>query len=354
MNPTNQPPVSVIVPLKGTAGVAEGLRSLCAQDYPDYEMVFVTKSSADPAVSVIEEVMKEKGTAPCRHVVAGRAAGCGQKNRNLLAGIQAADPARPVLVFCDGGHMAPPHWLRSLVAPIVRGDAEVATGYHRIAGEPFTAVSVAMAIIVSVLRACQRFAALRQPWGGSTAIRRSLFERLGVAACWSQHVVDDVCLARLLKREGIRTAWASEAILKTTTRRPRLRPFVAWLTRQLFFLRVYYPRTWLAGGVAGCALTVALVGLTAGGLAGLMTGSLPWPGVLACLLPAFLFCGVVNRLRRTHPNSGSIRLWLGGGCLAILGACVCHLRTVRARKLEWCGILYDVARDGTVMGITGP
>lgn len=345
----NQPPVSVIVPLKGASGVAEGLRSLRAQDYPDYELIFVTESSDDPAVPVIENVMQEQGRVPCRHVVAGRATSCGQKNRNLLAGIAASDPARPVLVFGDGGHMAPSHWLGSLVAPIAIGDAGVATGYHRIAGEPFTAVSTAMALVVSVLRTFQHCAALRQPWGGSTAIRRDLFERLDITACWSRYVVDDVCLARLLKSKGLGTAWAAAAILKTPVGRLPLRMFLAWLTRQLFFLRVYWPGTWLAGGLAGWALAVGLVGLMACGLAGLFMGAMPWPGALACLLPVLLFGGAVIRLRWAHPNPGSVGLWLAGGVLAVLAACACHLRTVRAHSLEWCGIRYDVARDGTVM-----
>ena len=351
MDATRQPPVSVIVPLKGTAGVAAGLRSLCAQDYSDYELILVTESSDDPAVAVIGEVLRGLAKVPCRHVVAGRSAACGQKNHNLLAGIQASDPARPVLVFCDGGHVAPLDWLGSLVEPITRGDAEVATGYHRIAGRPFNVVSAALAMVVSVLRTFQRSAALRQPWGGSTAIHRSLFERLHVAEHWSRHVVDDVSLARLLAREGLGTAWAETAILQTDVQRPCLRQFTAWLTRQLFFLRLYYPGTWLAGGVAGWGLTLALVGLTACGLAGLIQGSWPWPGALACLLPAFVFCGIALRLRRDHPNPGPVHLWLGGACLAAFAACACHLRTVRVRQLVWRGIRYTVARDGQVTGI---
>ena len=88
------PDAAVVVPASGAAPeLSEVVSSLlCAQDYPSFRLVFVTRDMEDPASPVIAEAVgAHPGTL---HVLSGKASGCGQKNHNLLRGVAAlAAPA---------------------------------------------------------------------------------------------------------------------------------------------------------------------------------------------------------------------------------------------------------------------
>ena len=196
------PKVSVLVPVTGAAaGLATRLAQLLSQDYPDYQVVFATRDAADPATAIIRSLLPKFSGA--RHVVAGPARGCGQKNQNLLAAVQLVGRTPEILVFCDSNQEAEASWLKELVAPMVAGRGEVTSGYHHIiAAEPGGA-ALGRAISVLILYLTKGFRRLNQPWGGATAIRRSLFENLDVARLWAENIVDDVSLAARLVRAGI-------------------------------------------------------------------------------------------------------------------------------------------------------
>ncbi|MBU1692779.1 MAG: glycosyltransferase family 2 protein [Verrucomicrobia bacterium] len=336
-------PVSVIVPLKGASpALREGLKSLRGQEYPDCEILFVTENETDEAVPVIRELLRQPiagGCRRCLHVVAGRAETCGQKNFNLLAGVRASDPQRPILVFCDGGHVAPPHWLRTLVDALAGGRAEVTTGYHYIAPERYTVAAGGRAITVGMLHSLQQIPGLAQPWGGGMALRRSLFDELDLAGYWARQVVDDVSLARLLKEKHLSVEPVRGAMVRTPLESESFSGWSHWLSRQLFFLKIYFPGVWLVGGVMGYALALLLV-MNIG--RSLMMGD----GLAMAALG--LFTLLVAWLRRFHPAPGPLGPWLMGGWAAVFVACACHARTLLTRRLVWRDIAYQVARNGSV------
>ena len=325
------PAASVIVPVKGLSRSArDGIRSLAAQDYPDAEFVFVTEREDDEAVPLIREIL---GRVRGRHVAAGPARTCGQKNFNLLAGVRAADPGRPVLVFCDAGHTAPPDWLRKLVAPLAAGEAGVATGYHFVDPHPPAIPSAGRAITVLMLHLLQQMPRLAQPWGGATAMTRAAFERLDLAEFWARQVVDDVSLARLLRERSMRVVCAPGAVARTSLDTASWDGWFHWLTRQLFYLKLYFPVSWRVGGLLGYAMALCLLICPFSAM-----GAAPWALLLA----------VIAGLRGVHPAPGPLGRWMTGGVAAIYLACACHARTVFMRRLIWRGIEYEVARDGSV------
>src|SRR5437764_4019887 len=56
---------SVIAPCRGLdQGLRENLAALFRQNYPAYEIVFVTDSEDDPALAVIEELRREFSATP--------------------------------------------------------------------------------------------------------------------------------------------------------------------------------------------------------------------------------------------------------------------------------------------------
>ena len=339
MNPVA---VSLIVPLRGSDPELEpSLRSLLEQDYPDYEILLITDEAEDPAAAIIGRLLADSSrhaSRSIRHIVAGPAQRGGQKNYNLLAGVRAAEPSRALLVFCDGGHWMPPDWLGKLVTPLIEGRAEVSTGYHDMLVPPGNTASAAQALCVLFLKALQHVPALAQPWGGSMAMTRNFYRRVHLEEYWSRQIVDDVSLARLLKSAGTRVHYVSAAMVKTPGGSTSWSDFPAWLYRQLFFLKIYFPLTWAAGGAIGYAAALGLV-------ACLVAGVMKTPAYLAG--PA-IFTVLGAGLRRGHPSPGTWGAWLAGGWMALGAACISHARTLFSRQLTWRGIAYRVSRQGEV------
>ena len=81
------PYAAVIAPCKGVdEGMAENFAALLAQDYPEYEIVFVVDDPQDPAGRVIEEEW-EQSDKHVKLVVAPKAVDAGQKVENLREGV---------------------------------------------------------------------------------------------------------------------------------------------------------------------------------------------------------------------------------------------------------------------------
>ena len=348
MRPAKAPPaavapVSLIVPLSGGSPAVEaGLRSLLAQDHPDYELVLVTESETDDAVPWIRALVDAEAARGCRrrlHVTAGPAVSCAQKNRNLLAGVGASDPGRPLLAFCDAGRVAAPDWLRQLTGPLAAGAGTVATGYHDIRASASTVASAGRALTVLVLGLLQHVPGLAQPWGGAMAMPRSLFAELDLAGYWAAQVVDDVALARRLREHGLRVLPVPAAQLCTPLESAAWSDWAGWLSRQLFFLRVYFPVAWCVGGIWGYSLALLLA---AAAWRAVVTGSI---AVLAAL---GLFTLLVVALRRFHPAPDPAGRWALAGWAAVFVGCGCHAWTGLVRRIGWRGITYGVARDGSV------
>src|SRR5215813_171560 len=128
-----QPKAVVIVPCRGLEhDFEENMRAMLAQEYRDYEVVFVTESENDPAHEALSRLLKQS-RRPGWMVVAGEAKNQGQKVHNLCAAIDtlnSIDRRVEVLVFADSDARPTRNWLADLVAPL--GDKRIGatTGYR--------------------------------------------------------------------------------------------------------------------------------------------------------------------------------------------------------------------------------
>ena len=127
---THWPRTGLIVPAGGNhPRMREALESLLRQDYPALYPVIVTATADEPAAGIARELQARY--PQLRHVVAGFAKGCGQKNHNSLKGVAAVEDEVELLAFCDSTHIAPRDFIRRLVAPVVDGE-DFSTGYHKV------------------------------------------------------------------------------------------------------------------------------------------------------------------------------------------------------------------------------
>lgn len=347
--PENWPPVVLLVPVTGAApGLQGNLFSLLTQDYPDYHVIFITRDLADPATQVIYSLLPDHPRA--RHVVSGPAEACGQKNHNLLAGLEVFGKLGEVLCFGDSNQVAPPDWLQALVRPIARGEALITGGYHHIMPQDRTIPSLGRAVTVLILYLTKGISWLDQPWGGATAIKRTLFESLRIGELWAHTVVDDVSLAALLKKEKIPIRLAPEVLLSTFLGRQTLGDWRQWLTRQWLYLKFYFPGTWLAAGLAQHLLS-ALV--TAAGVFVLLSpwGWIPVHQTVTALLFLTWLSMLGLALKALHPGKIPWGRWLTAYYAALFMASYCHLTTCFTRKILWRGISYWVNGQGKVMAV---
>jgi ceramide glucosyltransferase len=343
------PRAALIVALTGASPEMRlCLESLLHQDYPNYDTVLVTRDPEDPATSLALEVLA--GARRARHVLSGPAAGCSQKNYNLRAGLAVLDPAVDLLVFCDSTHRAPPDFLRHLLSPLIRGEAVLATGYHRVVAEDHRLGTLGRLQVVLILHLLMGISRVAQPWGGATAVRRSIFEKYRIARVWSENVIDDLSLWVRLRRAGIRVQPVAAAVLATHLAGQTVTDWVAWLTRQLFYLKYCLPGTWLASALIACLLPgpVLLAALAClGGILGLASTQEALVG-LGFLL-AFSAAGACYR--SLVPQKIPLGRWL----LAIYAAPAVtfwsYLQTWLTHTISWRGISYRVTWGGKVRGI---
>lgn len=261
--PDFTPFVSVIAPCRGLEdGLRENLSALFAQDYPAYEIIFVTDEAEDPSLKVIQKLInseaeKNHARLSTNVVIAGPAVESGQKVHNLRVAVQETDPRSEVLVFVDSDARPNSNWLRSLVAPLADEEIGAASGYRWFiaANGRFAAQlqSVWNASIASALgeRSDRNFC-----WGGSTAIRRTTFDRLQIRERWVGTVSDDFTMTRVLQQAKLPIHFVP-ACLVASFANSTVSNLFEFTNRQLKITRVYAPHLWrplLIGSLLFCAV----------------------------------------------------------------------------------------------------
>lgn len=358
------PRATVIIPVKSIHAVMEeALLSLLRQDYPDFEVIFVTESKQDQAVGVIKALLRRfSGTGKgkekrqptkLKHVVSGTSHNCGQKNHNLLAGVRNARRASTVYVFCDSSHLAPSDWLRHLLAPIALGNKHVTTGYHYCTPQENGFHAWGKTMNVLAMNLLQEIPFVTQPWGGNMAIRRTTFEEMGIAECWANNVVDDVSLAACLERNSVKAAPVIGARMETRLSKISFREWKVWLKRQLIYLKFIFPGTWIALGLALYGMTALILGSVA---IIVSTFFCSVPFLHTVLAGVFLLVlALLGLYMRAHyekpPHSGS---WLLVFFSTFFVSARAHLATMFQWNIVWHDIVYSVGFGGRVKKITRP
>ena len=351
--PRPAPLVSLIIPCAGRSGAMEtALHSLLQQDYPSLAVLLVTHGSADPARQLALELAARYPHA--RHVEARAAEGCGQKNRNMLDALAEAAPETAIYAFCDANHMAKPDFVRCLAEPILRGREQFCAGYRRTRPLCFAPATVACHFLVWHLGLFQGLPWFTQPWGGAFAAEARTFRELGVVELWSRTVVDDVSLAGLLMRRGLRVKYCPGATLDSPLGEMSETRLNDWFFRQLFYPKFYTLSVWLLLGTAlawFAATALGGLGLTIAWGAG---AGPAFPFALLALAHLASPSALRGVLRRRIAPDCPPAVWRQGVALAARTLAVCFCRTVFSRVLVWRGIRYHLAPDGKVERVERP
>jgi cellulose synthase/poly-beta-1,6-N-acetylglucosamine synthase-like glycosyltransferase len=360
------PFVSLFVPCRGLdEGLKDNIAAIFEQDYPSFEVVFVTDSKEDPALAIIEEARRsfngESGPT-MQLVIAGLANDSGQKVHNLRSAISHAARQSEVFVFVDTDARPNPHWLRSLVAPLQDQRIGATTGYRWFVPVKGGLASYLRAVwnssIASALGAAEK---KNFCWGGSTAIRRETFQNCKVVDYWRGTVSDDFAMTRALHEANLPIKFVPQC-LTPSFEDCSWRDLLEFTNRQMKITRAYAAHLW-QGVLFGSAIFVLVF---FGGIA-LVVGraivGLSFATPLLILLIIFTMGAMKahlrlravalaisdQRIRSSGTTLAHLSLWPFASLLYLCNA----LAALVSRRITWRGITYELKSASETVIIRG-
>ena len=126
-------------------------------------------------------------------VRAGVAVDEGQKVHKLRAALRALRPGDRYLVFVDADIEPPVRLVGRLLFPLVRGKADIVTGYRLLLPERNAAAALVAAVEMQ-LATLPRAASATMPWGGAMALTREVAEQLDLDTALAGRLSDDMAI----------------------------------------------------------------------------------------------------------------------------------------------------------------
>ncbi|HKY82956.1 MAG TPA: glycosyltransferase [Sphingobium sp.] len=126
-------------------------------------------------------------------VRAGVASDEGQKVHKLRAALRALREGDRYLVFVDADIEPPARLVGRLLFPLVRGKADIVTGYRLLLPEA-SPVAALVGAVEMQLATLPRAASATMPWGGAMALTRETAERLDLDAVLAGRLSDDMAI----------------------------------------------------------------------------------------------------------------------------------------------------------------
>ncbi len=242
------PFASIIAPCRGLdQDLYENLTALFEQDYPNYEIIFAVDDENDEAVKIIEKVSrKATNRAESKFVVAGKAADSSQKVHNLREAVLRVSGKSQVFVFVDSDARVGADWLRNLIQPLETEIVGCATGYRWFVAKQGNFASQLRSVWnASIASALGANVENNFCWGGSTAIRRDLFEKLNLREKWRGTLSDDFAVTRAMKEANLPILFVPQC-LTASFEECTFSELIEFTTRQMKITRVYAPDLWKA------------------------------------------------------------------------------------------------------------
>ena len=255
--------VLVLAPCKGAdVELEDNLRAPFRQDYDDYEIALIIEDAADPAAAAIRRVIAEHPTVAARLVVAGQATTSGQKVHNLRAATAELAAEIRSLVFLDSDARPRPQWLRLAMARLSEPGVAAATGYRWFAPKRFSLANCLLYGVNSTIMSLFSRDNQYMVWGGSWAIRRDIFDQIGLHRAWEGTLSDDLVASRELRRAKCFVRF-EPACVNASPLDASFREAVSFLRRQYLITRDYTPGWWLAAVLAATFRTAVFCGTLA-------------------------------------------------------------------------------------------
>ncbi|MGB9436117.1 MAG: glycosyltransferase family 2 protein [Candidatus Acidiferrum sp.] len=237
------PRTAVICPCRGIEpGLERNLVSLCEFDHQNYEVFFVLASESDPAHSIVKRVAATS-RAKAHVVIAGNPENCSEKVNNLRVAVEQVPEEFEVLVFADSDGRPGKSWLHHLVAPLMDSRIAATTTMRWFLpndnGLPTALLAAWNASVVTMLGPHHK----NFCWGGGTAIRRAIFEQIGMLDAWQYSFSDDYSLTTMIERSRRQIIFLPECLTPSYVHTD-FAGLLEFTGRQMRITRVYRPQMW--------------------------------------------------------------------------------------------------------------
>ena len=253
------PKTCIFIPCKGTTeDFKENIKAICSQHYKNYTMVFITDSTTDPAYIELKKILKKNPNA--RIEITEVLKGCSGKIAALITGINTIEN-HEVYVFADSDIRPHKDWLRQLVSPLKDIKIGATTGFRWYFPTNRESLLLSTWNLASIL--FLSYSTFNYAWGGSTAIRKQVFEELDIVTKWRSGFSDDLILTKVVKQAGLKIKFVPKCVVESFDDAD-IHTFFKWGTTQFTWIRWYYPFIWVISfiGLVGLkALTVLSPGL---------------------------------------------------------------------------------------------
>lgn len=349
------PRATIVLALRGADPVlGENLRRMMTQDYPDYEIKIVIDREDDPAWEVVQEAIDQTGFQNVSvEPHTKRPKTCSLKNSAQIQALEELDKSCEVVVLAIGDTLCYENWLRELVAPLSNPRVGAAFGNRWNWPENATWGSLVRYLWNAVAVVSMYFC--RIPWGGSLAIRASVFHNEKLLDRWARAMADDAPLRTVLKMQRLKIEFVP-SVMMVNREDCDLRFCLDFVTRQLFWTRLYHPGWTLVVAYTfallilpviaiGTAIYAAAIGQTA--QAAWVCGSIAACWMLLWLSLMWLeYCvRQVIVVRGESPGRRDTGFWIkaaGAIPLALLLHFAAVVSATFKRRVDWRGTTYRV------------
>ncbi|UCF50278.1 MAG: glycosyltransferase family 2 protein [Thermoplasmatales archaeon] len=238
-SPKYSPKTCVIIPCKEIHdNFKENVEAIFNQDYENFITIFVTDTNEDSAYKELKKIISKNQKIIL--TTADSIEGCSGKIAALIKGVSIAGEV-DVYVFADSDIKPHKNWLRYLVGHLDEKDIGATTGYRWYFANNIKSYLISTWNLASVLPFF--FPIYNYTWGGSTAIKKSVFEKLNVVDHWRKGFADDLILTETLKKAGYTIKFVPKCLIENSAG-DDTNNFLKWGTRQFTWMKWYYPREW--------------------------------------------------------------------------------------------------------------
>jgi len=289
------PRTAVICPCRGMEpGLEANLVSLCEFNHQNYGVFFVLASESDPAYSIVKRVAASS-RVKATIVIAGKPQNCSEKVNNLRTAVEQLPPEFEVLVFTDSDGRPGKSWLHHMVAPLTDSRIGAITTMRWFIPNrsdlPTALLAAWNASVVTMLGDHDK----NFCWGGGTAIRRKLFEEIGMLDVWQYSFSDDYSLTAAVEKTGRGIVFLPECLVPSYAQSD-LTGLLEFTNRQVIITRVYRHQMWaMAFGTHSLYCLTAVLGLYLA--LSLTLASRPAFQIMSLLILPFLLAAIRGAVR---------------------------------------------------------
>jgi ceramide glucosyltransferase len=329
------PPVSVLKPLCGSEyGLLQQLRSVCAQDYPAFQIILGLQSAHDGALPEVRLLKRQFDALDIECVIDTRLHGANAKVSNLINMLPYC--RHDVLIIADSDIQVPPDYLRRVLAPLVDPRVGLVTcayvgrahrGLWSALGAMFINDWFMPSVRLAALFGSQSFVS-----GATIALRRQVLERSGGLAPLADQLADDYQLGLQVRALGLRVA-VSDLAVDTMVDEPSLAALCEHTSRWLRTIRSVRP-----AGYACCFITFSLpMALLGAALAGLQP-------------MAMILLGITVAARLVLHFPSHARGWRQFGLIPLHDALLLALWccSFLGREISWRRERFGIGRGGSL------